>query len=72
MPEVRCAVSNCSFWGHGNFCQANEIIVQPDEKAFTNFADASYQNSVLSGMQMESPVADSADTCCQTFQPKYE
>ena len=30
MPEVKYSVSNCSFWGQGNFCQASAIIVQPD------------------------------------------
>lgn len=71
MPEVRCAVSNCSFWGQGNFCQAQAIVVQPEEKAFSNMNDDSYQSSVIQGVQIESSVSDSAETCCQTFQPKY-
>ncbi|MFX3622962.1 MAG: DUF1540 domain-containing protein [Ectobacillus sp.] len=71
MPEVRCSVSNCSFWGQGNFCQAQAIVVQPDEKTFSNLNDVSYQNAVLEGVQMESPAVNSADTCCQTFRQKY-
>ena len=29
MPEVKCSVSNCSFWGQGNLCQASAIVVGP-------------------------------------------
>jgi hypothetical protein len=70
MPDVRCSVSNCTYWGQGNYCQAASIIVQPDGKAFTNLSDDSYQNAVLEGQQMDSLAANSAETCCQTFEPK--
>ncbi|MCP8968147.1 DUF1540 domain-containing protein [Ectobacillus ponti] len=71
MPEVRCAVNNCHFWGQGNFCQANAIVVQPDSKAYTNLNDESYYNAVLQGHEISSDVAASAETCCQTFRQKY-
>ncbi|MFD3447214.1 DUF1540 domain-containing protein [Microbacteriaceae bacterium 4G12] len=70
MPEVRCAVSNCSFWGQNNYCQARAIVVQPDAQGFSNLTDESYYNAVLEGTQMESAASNSVETCCQTFQPK--
>ncbi|MCI0767336.1 DUF1540 domain-containing protein [Bacillus sp. TL12] len=71
MPEVRCSVSNCSFWGQGNFCQATSIFVQPDDQN-TNQSDTdSYTNSALTGETLESSATTSVETCCQTFRPKY-
>ncbi|HGE5782294.1 MULTISPECIES: DUF1540 domain-containing protein [Bacillus] len=70
MPEVRCSVSNCSFWGQGNFCQANSIFVQPDDQN-TNQSNESYTNSALTDETLESSASTSVETCCQTFRPKY-
>ncbi|MGH0779904.1 DUF1540 domain-containing protein [Bacillus cereus] len=66
MPEVRCSVSNCSFWGQGNFCQASAIIVQPDADESGQTENNSYTNETL-----ESSVATSVETCCHTFKPRY-
>ncbi|KEK24228.1 DUF1540 domain-containing protein [Bacillus gaemokensis] len=71
MPEVRCSVSNCSFWGQGNFCQANAIVVQPDAQSADQAANASYTNAVLTGETLDSSAQTSVETCCQTFRPKY-
>ncbi|MFB9761031.1 MULTISPECIES: DUF1540 domain-containing protein [Bacillaceae] len=71
MPEVRCSVSNCSFWGQGNFCQAQAIVVQPDGKAYTNLQDDGHFTAVLEGQTMESNVGQSEETCCQTFRSAY-
>ncbi|KFM99253.1 DUF1540 domain-containing protein [Bacillus clarus] len=71
MPEVRCSVSNCSFWGQGNFCQASAIVVQPDAQNADETATDSYTNTTLTGETLESSVATSVETCCQTFKPRY-
>ncbi|PEY30111.1 disulfide formation protein C [Bacillus cereus] len=71
MPEVRCSVSNCSFWGQGNFCQANSIFVQPDDQNTNQSGNNSYTNSALTGETLESSATTSVETCCQTFRPKY-
>ncbi|MDC2867653.1 MULTISPECIES: DUF1540 domain-containing protein [unclassified Bacillus (in: firmicutes)] len=71
MPEVRCSVSNCSFWGQGNFCQATAIFVQPDSQESTHSEDESYTDTILSGQTIESSAITSVETCCHTFQPKY-
>ena len=31
MPEVRCTVSNCSYWDEGNLCSAEAILVISDD-----------------------------------------
>ncbi|ENQ3077547.1 DUF1540 domain-containing protein [Bacillus multifaciens] len=71
MPEVRCSVSNCSFWGQGNFCQATAIFVQPDSQESTHSEDESYTDTILSGQTIDSSATTSVETCCHTFQPKY-
>ncbi|MFJ8527643.1 DUF1540 domain-containing protein [Bacillus sp. NPDC094106] len=71
MPEVRCSVSNCSFWGQGNFCQASTIFVQPDDQNTNPSSDDSYTNAAFTGETLESSVVTSVETCCQTFRPKY-
>ena len=67
MPEVRCSVSNCSFWGQGNFCQASAIIVQPDADETGQTENESYTSAVLTNETLESSVATSVETCCHTF-----
>ncbi|MGF9964348.1 DUF1540 domain-containing protein [Bacillus rhizoplanae] len=71
MPEVRCSVSNCSFWGQGNFCQANTILVQPDSQESIQSEDESFTDTILSGQAIESSTTTSVETCCHTFQPRY-
>ena len=54
MPEVRCSVSNCSFWGQGNFCQASAIVVQPDADETGQTENDSYTAAVLTNETLES------------------
>ena len=67
MPEVRCSVSNCSFWGQGNFCQASAIIVQPDADETGQTENESYTSAVLTNETLESSVTTSVETCCHTL-----
>ncbi|MBE7104733.1 DUF1540 domain-containing protein [Bacillus cereus] len=71
MPEVRCSVSNCSFWGQGNFCQASAIVVQPDAQEAAQTENNSYTSATLTNETLDSSVTTSVETCCQTFKPKY-
>ncbi|WP_379970146.1 DUF1540 domain-containing protein [Ectobacillus sp. sgz5001026] len=68
MPDVRCAVSNCSFWGQNNYCQANSIIVKPESQSYTSEQNL-FESSILNGMMIESAITTSSETCCQTFRP---
>ncbi|AIW86847.1 DUF1540 domain-containing protein [Bacillus mycoides] len=71
MPEVKCSVSNCSFWGQGNLCQASAIVVQPDAQEAGQIENSSYTNATLTNETLESSVTTSVETCCHTFKPKY-
>lgn len=65
--EVKCSVSNCSYWGQGNNCVAPSIMVEVDRHANYNTEMADEF-----GIQIEHQdrAADSAQTCCRTFIPK--
>ncbi|MEI5908020.1 DUF1540 domain-containing protein [Bacillus spongiae] len=64
--EVKCSISNCTYWGKGNQCTADRIQVDLDAHA-----DHSYEMAVELGEFFHQDYADtSAETCCKTFQPK--
>ncbi|MBP1934199.1 DUF1540 domain-containing protein [Ammoniphilus resinae] len=65
--EVKCSVSNCSFWGKGNNCQAPTIMVEVDQHADYN-TEMSSEFGVDTSHQDQAPT--SAVTCCKTFKPK--
>jgi hypothetical protein len=64
--EVSCAISNCTFYGDGNVCTADKIMVELDRHA-------SYDTE-MSGELGEKNHQDKADhsaqTCCKTFKQK--
>ncbi|MCF6095008.1 DUF1540 domain-containing protein [Microaerobacter geothermalis] len=68
MPEVKCSVSNCEYWGQGNNCVAPAIMVEIDRHA-----NATY-NEEFANIGVETSHQDmatsSADTCCHTFKPR--
>jgi Domain of Unknown Function (DUF1540) len=70
MPEIRCSVANCNYWGQGNFCQASSIIVQTEAYEYSNDYDQKIENAVLEG-ELTSSASHSGETCCHTFFPKY-
>lgn len=63
--EVSCAISNCTFYGEGNVCTAEKIMVEMDRHARydTEFA------SELGEKNHQDEVSTSAHTCCKTFKP---
>lgn len=64
MPEnVRCTVSNCTYWDEGNRCIAESILITSD--AHANMRDKGMEIGALN----ETPTRTSAETNCKTFQP---
>ncbi len=62
--HIHCLINNCHYWTNGNKCEANEILVTPD-----NFA-ANKQDSIDATIakQLTPASADSCmSTCCKTF-----
>jgi hypothetical protein len=66
--EVSCAISNCTFYGEGNVCTAEKIMVERD-------SHSRYDTEMSSELDEKNHIdkADtSAETCCKTFKPKYK
>jgi hypothetical protein len=65
--HIHCTVSNCHYWGSGNMCAANEILVTSDTVGQTegNSMDAT-QASTMS----QTPVNTCSETTCKTFAQK--
>lgn len=64
--EVACSIANCSFYGEGNVCTAEKIMVEIDNHARydTEFS------SELGEKNHVDTAGTSAETCCKTFKPK--
>jgi len=69
-PFVKCSVSNCEYWGQGNNCHADAIMIEIDKHADIKF------DSEFAGESFDSNHKDTASksstTCCHTFEPKHE
>ncbi|MDR6225001.1 DUF1540 domain-containing protein [Desmospora profundinema] len=68
MPEVKCSVANCVFWGSGNNCTADAIMVDVDDNWNKNYEEEIGGEFVDTDHQYSARI--SADTCCHTFRPK--
>ncbi|HJV45738.1 MAG TPA: DUF1540 domain-containing protein [Bacillota bacterium] len=68
MPDVnvKCSVSNCTYWGKENNCTASEIMVDVDQHA-------SYVAEMAAelGTDHHDIASTAAITCCKTFKPKH-
>lgn len=65
MPEVRCTVNNCYYWGDGNVCVAEKILVVSDH-ALTRIDEHDEEIGEIG----HTPARVSKETCCYTFRPK--
>lgn len=85
MTKVKCTVNNCEFWGEGEVCSAEEILVKQDfmsvpDRVSGYFADSGsmefgrdYETSEKKkdSPDLHSGVARSSpQTCCDTMKPK--
>ncbi|QYR20119.1 DUF1540 domain-containing protein [Paenibacillus sp. sptzw28] len=69
MPKgVSCSVSNCTYWGQGNNCHADEIMIDVDSHAHDNFKAEFAEENYIS--EHKDAAKESAGTCCHTFKPK--
>lgn len=68
VPEVKCSVSNCTYWEEGNNCRADTIMIEVDKHAGADF------KAEFGGEQYDSEHRDVAasvrNTCCHTFEPR--
>jgi len=68
MPEVKCSVANCSYWGEGNNCLADTIMIEVNKHANAKF-EAEFAGEQFDTEHQDRAV-NSEGTCCHTFKPK--
>ncbi|BBH21259.1 hypothetical protein Back11_26040 [Paenibacillus baekrokdamisoli] len=69
MPNgVSCSVANCSFWGQGNQCNADQIMIDIDSHANNN-GDTEFAAEGF-GHEHKDKAVNQAETCCHTFKAK--
>ncbi|MEH7158791.1 DUF1540 domain-containing protein [Neobacillus drentensis] len=64
--EVSCSISNCLFYGKGNVCTAEKIMVEHDNHARYD----TEMSSELGEKNHTDYAGHSAETCCKTFKKK--
>ena len=66
MPEVKCTVSNCEYWGEQNQCVADQILISagPTQGKPKHGEDAERLG--------HSPAQVSQDTYCWTFEARQD
>jgi len=62
--SIFCSINNCHYWGQGNVCCANCILVTADtmSKNLPVTVDAPYAAQVAG-----TPVGQCQESCCKTF-----
>ncbi|HYK73331.1 MAG TPA: DUF1540 domain-containing protein [Pseudoneobacillus sp.] len=61
--EVSCSISNCTFYGQGNICTAEKIMVDMDNHARYD----TEMSSEFGEKNHTDEAKHSAETCCKTF-----
>ncbi|QOS99133.1 DUF1540 domain-containing protein [Brevibacterium sp. JNUCC-42] len=69
MPEVKCSVASCTYWGQGNNCNAEAIMVEIDAHANKKY-NAEMAGEFGYDTEHRDYATTSRETCCHTFQPK--
>lgn len=67
-PIVKCSVSNCTYWGEKNMCQADMIMIDIDSHASRDY-HAEFAGEAFDSAHRDTAKSSSA-TCCHTFKPK--
>lgn len=70
MPIVKCSVANCAYWGEGNNCQADMIMVEVDRYAKANYEEE-FAGEYSHSSDHRALASDSKETCCHTFKPRH-
>ncbi|MEW6226772.1 MAG: DUF1540 domain-containing protein, partial [Bacillota bacterium] len=70
MPNVKCSVDSCEYWGRGGACNADTISVNRAPSARTEFADEPGSIPARerpAGEARPAPDDDFRGTCCGTM-----
>ncbi len=63
MAKINCSVNSCTYWGKGEVCKADSIMVK-------NNQSMGYDMEI--GTMGENDAGTSAETMCETYKPKAE
>jgi hypothetical protein len=66
--EVYCTVKNCDYWGKGNHCLAEKIVIVADSQA-TQWPDS--MDAQIGNQLQTAEVENCMQTACKTFSPRY-
>ncbi len=64
--HIHCTVSNCHYYGSGNKCHANEIVVVGDR---FGHEQADNVDATQASTFPQTPAQTCMETCCKTFVP---
>ncbi len=68
MPEVKCSVSDCTYWESKNNCKADAIMIEIDKHSDAKF------KAEFAGESFDTEHRDkaykSSNTCCHTYRPR--
>lgn len=64
--DVKCSVSNCTYWKQGNDCTAQAIMVTVDKHGNQKFNEE-IAGEIMVDLQHKDSASQSAETCCHTF-----
>jgi hypothetical protein len=63
---VRCTVSNCEYWGQGNYCTADQILITAPMSPLP----AVDKHGAGAEQLKPTPIREGEDTLCYTFEPR--
>ncbi|MGE5528270.1 MAG: DUF1540 domain-containing protein [Patescibacteria group bacterium] len=61
MAKINCSVDSCTYWGKGDVCEADSIMVRNNQVQRYDM-----EIGAMGGMNPET----SAETMCETFKPR--
>lgn len=65
--DISCIVNDCYYYGKGNKCQADHILVTTDNFTAQNSGSLNYESSKELTPQK---AGASTDTACKTYKPR--
>lgn len=74
MTNVKCTVNSCEYWGEGQKCNAQEILVKNDVANNAGEASHHYLNADMevAGEMGKQVAQTSPQTCCDTMKLKNQ
>jgi hypothetical protein len=74
VTDVKCKVSSCHYWGHGDICEADSILVDYNKDHSFRMEIGSLDTGQGAGRSSATTGSEKAtkseETLCKTFRPK--